>query len=174
MSGSAVEALRRARPTVIVIAGLAAACAYSFTSGLPSHIRTVAVPLFANETTEYGIAEEVTERVVNGLVRDGTLRVVSDETEASALIEGTVRSYSEEAYTYDRQEAVEQQIIRITVGIRFYDQVRDEVIWESERVFGSAIYSNAADAAATAREDGLGEAIQQLVDEILAGIVAGW
>ncbi len=173
MSGSAAERVRF-RLWALFLLALLGGCAYSFTSGLPGHIKTVAVPLFANETSEYGIAEEVTERLVAALVRDGTLRVIPGESEATAIIEGTVRAYAEEAYTYNRQEAVEQQIIRITVGIRFYDQVREEVIWESERVFGSAVYASGAAAEDEDRTTGLAEAIQQVVDEILSGIVAGW
>ncbi len=150
---------------------MTAGCAYSFTSGLPAHIKTVAVPLFANETNEFGIAEEVTEQLVAALVKDGTLRIVSEAGEADAVIEGTVRAYSEEAYAYDRDETVDQQIIRITVSIRFYDQVREEVIWESDRVFGSQTYPNEGP---DARDGGLEKAIGQVVDEILSGIVAGW
>ena len=147
------------------------ACAYSFSSGLPSHIRTVAVPVFANETSEFGVAEEITDQLVTALVRDGTLRVVSDETDASAVIIGTVRTYAEQPSGYTRDERVEQYSIRITITVRFYDQVRDEVLWESERVFGTSLYENRGP---EYRTNGRIAAIGQVVDEVLAGVVAGW
>jgi len=149
----------------------ASACAYSFSSGLPSHIKTVAVPLLANDTSEFGIAEEITDGLVAALVKDGTLRVVADEAEATSVLLGTVRSYSEETYEYTRDERVEQFIIRIGVQVRFLDRVNDEVLWESPQIFGSAVYDNTGP---DARAAGLEGAIALVVDEILSGIVAGW
>jgi hypothetical protein len=150
---------------------LLSSCAYSFSSGLPPHVKSVAVPLFANETNEFGVAEEVTDRLVAALVRDGTLRVVADENESDSVILGTVRAYAEEPFSYDSAEQVDQYIIRITVEVRFRDRVRDEVLWESSRVFASATYPNEGPAK---RTEGLEEAINLLVEEVLTGIVAGW
>ena len=53
---------------------------YSFSgSGLPSHIRTVAVPLFSNKSSEYGIKDDLTEGIIEALVSDGKLKVVRKE-----------------------------------------------------------------------------------------------
>jgi hypothetical protein len=150
---------------------LADGCAYSFSSGLPSHIKSVAVPLLANETTEFGVAEEITDQLVTALVKDGTLRVVADESDATSVLLGTVRAYSEETYEYTRDEQVDQLIIRIGVQVTFQDRVRDEVLWESPQIFGSAVYDNSGP---DARDAGLREAITLVVDEILSGMVAGW
>ena len=156
---------------MLLLGLLLAGCAYSFSSGLPAHIKSVAVPLFGNETNEFGVAEEVTDRLVSSLVRDGTLRVVADENEADSIILGTVRAYAEEPFSYDSAEQVDQYIIRITVEVRFRDRVRDEVLWESSRVFASATYPNEGP---DKRAEGLEAAINLLVEEVLTGIVAGW
>jgi hypothetical protein len=131
----------------------------------------VAVPLFANETSEFGIAEEVTDRLVRALVRDGTLRVVADENEASSVLWGTVRVYSEQPQSFDRNEEVQSFIIQITAEVRFQDRVRDEVLWESAAVTGSAVYPNEGP---DERQEGLESAIDLLVEEVLTGMVAGW
>ena len=156
---------------VLLMAVLIGGCSYSFTSGLPSHIKSVAVPLLANETTEFGVAEEITDQLVAALVKDGTLRVVADEADASSVLLGTVRTYSEETYEYTPDEQVDQLIIRIGIQVRFMDRVRDEVLWESPQIFGSAVYDNSGP---DARNTGLQEAMALVVDEILSGIVAGW
>jgi len=155
----------------LVILLVSGGCAYSFSSGLPPHIKTVAVQLLANETSEFGVAEEITERLVAALVKDGTLRIVADEAEATSVLLGTVRTYSEETYEYTRDEEVEQFIIRIGVQVSFHDRVKDEVIWESPQIFGSAVYDNTGP---DARTVGLQEAIDLVVEEILSGMVAGW
>ena len=85
MCGSVPDKNATVRIVIVSLLTLLSSCAYSFSSGLPSHIKNVAVPLFANETNEFGIAEEVTDRLVSALVRDGTLRVVVDESEATTV-----------------------------------------------------------------------------------------
>ncbi|MFC1559354.1 LptE family protein [Gemmatimonadota bacterium] len=171
MSGSVPDRRTVVRFMIIFLLTMVSSCAYSFSSGLPPHIKSVAVPLFTNETNEFGIAEEVTDRLVSALVRDGTLRVVADESEATSVILGTIRVYAEEPFSYNSNEEVDQYIIRITTEVRFHDRVRDEVLWESSRVFASATYENAGPAE---RTTGLAEAIDLVVEEILNGIVAGW
>lgn len=168
MSGSRPERLRGLLPLLLL---LVSSCAYSFTSGLPGHIRTIAVPLFANETSEFGVAEEITDQLSTAFVRDGTLRVVADENEASSVLYGTVRTYSEEAAGFTREERVERFNITIIVDVRFVDRVEDEVLWESSRVFGSATYENTGP---DQRRTGLEQAIDQVVQEVLNGVVAGW
>ena len=179
MSGSAPDRNPFARRLgLFPLLLLLTACAYSFSSGLPGHIRTVAVPLFVNETNEFGIAEEITDRLVASLVRDGTLRVVADENEADSALIGTVRIYTEEPFSYNRNEAVDQFIVRITAEVRFQDRVRDEVLWESSRVFASATFAaedpTGANSPTDLRDNGIEEAIDLLVEEVLTGIVAGW
>ncbi|MFO7769471.1 MAG: LptE family protein [bacterium] len=172
MSGSRPETqrilLRGLLPALLFLLG---GCAYSFTSGLPGHIRTIAIPLFANETGEFGVAEEITDQLSTAFVRDGTLRVVTDENEASSVLHGTVRTYSEEAAGFSREERVERFNITIIVDVRFVDRVEEEVLWESSRLFGSATYENTGP---DQRRTGLERAIGQVVQEVLNGVVAGW
>jgi hypothetical protein len=170
MSGSRPERFISRSLNALVLIALSG-CAYSFSSGLPGHIRTVAVPLFANETSEFGIAEEITDQLVAALVRDGTLRVVADEADASSVLWGTVRVYSEKPQSFDRNENVQSFIIQITVDVRFHDRVRDEPLWEASLLTGSAVYPNTGP---DDRATGLEEAIDQVVQEVLAGMVAGW
>ncbi|UCE05762.1 MAG: hypothetical protein JSW07_19560, partial [bacterium] len=44
---------------------------YSFSgSSLPSHIRTIAVPMFENRTTEFGVREDITDALINEFTQD--------------------------------------------------------------------------------------------------------
>ena len=69
----------------IGLAGVAGCtCRYSFSqSSLPSHIKTVAVPVFENETVEPGLQQEVTEAVSREFLNDSTLRIVPENEAAS-------------------------------------------------------------------------------------------
>src|SRR5688572_4653622 len=77
----------------VAIAILAAGCSYSPNpSSVPSHLKTVAIPMFENRTTEPSLEQEVTQAVVDRFVKDNHLRVVS-EGDADALITGAVSGY---------------------------------------------------------------------------------
>jgi hypothetical protein len=146
---------------------------YSFSgSGLPSHIRTVAVPVFENRTDEIGIREHLTDAITEVLVTDGRLRVVGPET-ADSIIEGTVVDYREQAYTYDRSENVQEYIVRIYVDVSYQDVRNRTVIWEEERMEGWGTY----DVSVSPPEDidtGRERAIAKLAEDILNKTLSGW
>src|SRR4029453_8442639 len=52
------------------------ACGYSFQGSLPSHVKTVAVPVFVNRTQEPAVESTITAAVVDALTRTGRLKVV--------------------------------------------------------------------------------------------------
>ena len=38
---------------------------YSLSGSLPSHIKSIAIPLLENQTAEFGLSEEITEGIIN-------------------------------------------------------------------------------------------------------------
>ena len=146
---------------------------YSFSgSGLPSHIRTVAVPLFGNQTTEYGIKEKLTDEIIDRLVKDGRLKVVGKE-DADSIISGLVVEYKNLAYTYDKSENVQEYIVHIYVGVSYQDVKNKKVIWEEERMEGWGTYDVQADSPED-EELGRERAIAKLAQDIINKTVAGW
>jgi hypothetical protein len=146
---------------------------YSFSgSGLPAHIRTVAVPVFGNQTDEIGIKENLTDAITEMLVTDGRLRVVGADA-ADSMIEGTVVDYKEQAYTYDRSENVQEYIVRIYVDVSYQDVKNRTVIWEEKRMEGWGTY----DVSVSPPEDvdvGRGRAIAKLAEDIVNKTLSGW
>ncbi len=143
---------------------------YSFSgSTLPSHIKSVAVPLFTNQTTEYGIADRLTESLINALVRDNTLKVVP-EGRADSVLRGSVVDYKKEAYTYDENENVKEYIVRVYVTASFEDLQKKKELWREERLEGWGTYLAQGETEADAQE----RAIAKLSDDLLNKIVAGW
>ncbi|MDH4267207.1 MAG: LPS assembly lipoprotein LptE [Deltaproteobacteria bacterium] len=71
-------------------------CGYHFQGGgtsLPPDIRSVAVPIFANSTTQTGIESEVTRALVDKFISAKRLSV-SGQNSADALLKGTVKSFT--------------------------------------------------------------------------------
>jgi hypothetical protein len=169
-----MRASRWFRLPVAGLACLSLCCGiYSFSgSGLPSHIRTVAVPVFENRTAEIGIRENLTDAVTEALVTDGRLRVVGPET-ADSIIQGTVIDYKEQAYTYDRSENVQEYIVRIYVDVTYQDVKNRTDIWEEKRMEGWGTY-DVSISPPEEIDDGRERAIARLAEDILNKTLSGW
>lgn len=157
---------------ILLLAVTASGCWHYSTSGslLPSHVKTVAVPLFGNETTwEYGIKERLTDGLIDGFTRDNTLRV-EDERSADSVIRATITAIKEVPFTYDREEQVQEYKIQIFLSVQFEDLKERKVIWEDDSMEGWGTYS----AEDEDWETGIDRAIEKLVSDIVDKTVAGW
>ena len=68
---------------------------------LPSELRTLAVPAFANQTQTYKIEQTLTAAVVQEFTTRTNYHVVSDPHAADATLRGTVTAASATPLTYD-------------------------------------------------------------------------
>ncbi len=143
---------------------------YSFSGSLAPHLDTVAVPLFTNQTAEFGVTEQLTDAIINEFTRDNTLKI-ADASTADILIEGEIVRINEQAGAFDQQETVTDYKVYITVNITCHDQVKKQVLWE-ERLTQWGIYEPTG--GIEARDEGISEAIDKLSEEILNKTVAGW
>jgi len=156
---------------LLVPGGFITGCShYSVSGSLPSHIKVAAVPLFENETVEPGIVQEVTETVINAIISNGAMKVVG-ESQADAVVNGTIMNVRDEADTYSRSEQAKQFKIRIFADVRFFDRRKNRVIWEEKGMEGWARYDASSP---SAREDAKKEALKMLANLIIDKTVAGW
>ena len=162
----------RAGLLIILMALAVYGCWYYSTSWslLPSHIKTVAVPLFRNETTwEYGIKERLTDAVISAFTQDNTLRVESQRS-ADAVIRASIVAIKEIPFTYDREEQVQEYKIQMFLNIQFEDLKERKIIWEEESMEGWGTYSTDDEE----WQDGIDRAIEKLASDIVNRTVAGW
>jgi len=150
----------------------AAGCAYGFSGGgLPTHIRTVAVLPFSNETASPEITKEVTEALREGLGRRLGLRDASEE-KASAIARGTIVRYEIDvpvAYSANPQQATAtRRKLQIVVDVELYDQVTGKTIWTKKGIIGEGEYAERAEA------EGRKQAIGKIVNEVIEGAQSQW
>ena len=110
---------------------LLAGCGYGTRGNLPSHIKTVAVPIFKNRTLEPGVESAITSWVVNAFSSGGRVRVVP-LAEADAILEGEVVGYSLEGVAFDRSSIVRAYRLRLTLNVEFRDVKRSAMLWRQE------------------------------------------
>ncbi len=156
----------------VALAVTASACAYGFSGGgLPTHVRTVAVIPFSNETASPEITREVTDALREGLGKRLGLRDASEE-KASAIARGTIVKYEIDvpvAYSADRNQATAtRRRLQIVVDVEIYDVVLGRTIWQKKSIMGEGEYSERFEA------EGRKQAINRIVNEVIEGAQSQW
>ncbi len=149
---------------------LTSACGvYSFSGSGVSGVKTIAVPLFDNQTEQYGIREDLTAKIADRYVQDNTLKVVNEKI-ADSILRGTITKYTREAYTYDENENIKEYIVRIWVNAVFEEKKNNKTLWKEDNLQGWGIYS-----AQDETEDlGKQRALDKLAEDIVNKTVKGW
>jgi len=167
--------VRRLIGAGLLLGALANGCGYTVSSVLPAHIKTVAIPTFGNNTVEHGLADDITQSLINGFQADRRLRIVR-ERDADSILRGTVLAYRNRVYSYTSQEIATSYEILLTVQVVYRDVIKSRDIWKEDQMTVRTTYnvtqvgSQPAQTEVDARKD----AVQKLTDQIVSRTVQGW
>jgi len=159
---------------LILLLSLGASCGfYSFksTAGGTS-FKTIAVPLFDNQTQEYGIREILADSIANRIVRDNSLKIVP-ENQADVILRGSITKYERAVHTFDRAENVKEYIVRIFVKVALENTKAKKSEWEEPNLLGWGIY-NVIISPPETEDDGKTKAITKLSEDIVNRTVKNW
>ena len=155
---------------VIVLLALLSCSPYSFSgSSVPGHIKTIAIPLLENNTAEFGLTEQVTDALLDDFIKENILQIV-DQKDSDSVMRGTILKVSDVPYTFDENEEVQEFRVTISAKIIWYDNLNRINIFEGN-INGWGVY------AASTPEDrieGLDDAVERLVTEVLNQTLSGW
>ena len=141
---------------------------YSFSGSSASNIKSVAVPIFQDQTSEFGIKEKLTDKAIQEFTRDNTLKV-TDRRNADSVINGKILRVYDQAGAFSSDETVQDIRISIIVAVQYYDLKKRKVIWEEE-ISQWGVF----DPDSQGRDDGIDEAVAKIASEILNKTVSGW
>ena len=154
----------------------ASGCGYTLKTAVPSHIKTLAIPVFANNSVEFGLADEVTQSLVEGFLQDRHLRIVS-ERDANAVLRGTILSYQNRVFGYTRQERATEYEVVLVVQVSLRDVVKNRDLWKEDALAVRTTYNvspvGTGDVART-ESDANKDVIQKLSDQVVSRTVQGW
>jgi len=153
---------------LLLISFLASCGPYSFSGATTGGIETVYIPVFENETIEYGLGEELTTKITSAIVADNTLKVV-DQNDADAFISGKVISYKKSSETYNIQDQVQEYRVDVAVNVSFV-KPNGDVIWEEPRISSFGVY----EAETETEDEGKTEALEKLAEIIVNRTVRNW
>jgi hypothetical protein len=146
------------------LAFAASACGYSFRSQLPEHLKTIYIPTFNNETSEFQLTQNLTDQLTNEFLSRSRLRPGTEDT-ADAELKGTITGFSERAVNFESGSEVTvftRQVV-ITLDVQLVDRVENKVMWSNPNLseFGEFTDSEG-------REQGVERAVVKLAEEILS------
>ena len=160
------------RLALLLLVASLTGCLYGFAGGgLPTHIRTVAVMPFDNETTTPELPRELQEALRQGMQSRLGLRD-APEDRASAVVRGTVTRYELDipvGFSANPNQATSaRRRLRVLVDIEIVDQVTGKVLWQKTGVSAEGEYADRGEA------EGRKQAIERIVTEIIEGAQSQW
>jgi hypothetical protein len=150
-----------------------ACCAYSFTgSSVPEHLRTIAIPVVQDRSGAgiSGLRELLTQELITQFIDDNSLQV-TERSQADAVLECTIVSYTDAPSIVAAGESVEQRRVTITVQVIYKDLVKRINVFDKR-------FSNYGDyksgTTESLRTEASNTAVNKIAEDILLAVVSGW
>jgi outer membrane lipopolysaccharide assembly protein LptE/RlpB len=128
---------------VLLAVSLLGACGYNFRgkqNNLPSDVRTIAIPVFENQTGELRIERVFTDETIFQFTRSQMLRVVS-EGQADVILKGTIKKAETEDISLTKGSTSLQRRITITVAAQLMRRSNGDILWENRDLAKNATYN---------------------------------
>lgn len=120
---------------VIILTIGEAACGYRFVgqeTNLPGDIKTLAIPLFANQTDQLGLESEITQALRERFISSKRL-VIREEKSADLLLKGKVKSFNTTSVAVTKGLLVTSGYrAMITIEITLKRLQDGQVLWKDE------------------------------------------
>ena len=158
---------------LLVVLGLfyMSGCAYySFKGSLPSYIKTIAIPLFDNQTPDPGVPETLNQLLTSEFIKDNTLKVV-DESRADLLLSGTILPIRLQPAVVRQGEEVAEDKLIVSVKVKCEDVKSSKVLFQKTFQQYSPLDASAG---LEERNQAINDALQLIAEDILNATLGAW
>ena len=161
-------------PVWIAVAFAVLGCAsdYSWRSRVPERMRSVAVPVFRNESDITGLGSAAARQLLREFQREGTFRI-ADKDDCALGIQGVVRKSAVSTAGYDRGTGMRLSNCDLSadVEISVVDKTSGRLLVENRRYTAKTTFIENGDHL-TAKRDASGrlaeDLARQVVDDVLS------
>ncbi|MFL5578077.1 MAG: LPS assembly lipoprotein LptE [Gemmatimonadaceae bacterium] len=145
---------------------------YGFSGGgLPSHVKTLAVLPFENQTPSASLQQELVASMRREMERRLGLRD-APEARADAIVRGTLVRYDVDvpiSFTADPNQATTaRRMLQVTVDVELVDSRSGKALWQRKGLVAQGEYSESEES------EGRRRAIERVVNEVIEGAQSQW
>ena len=156
----------------LVLLGLTACIPYGFTGGgLPSHIRTVAIIPFENQTATPELSRELAD-TLRARLRDRLGLREATEAKANAIVRGTIQRYETDipiAFSANNRQATSAgRMLQLVVDLEMVDQVTGKTLWQRKGLLAEGQYEERGEAT------GRRIALERIITTLIEGAQSQW
>jgi hypothetical protein len=157
-------------PALILAAAASLGCGvYTFSPAGKSNIQAIAVERFENKTTEFELADRMTDLVIDAFLADGTFKVVSAEN-ADATLSGVLARYDRKPFEYFENDVVLSYSVTLTFDIALTNPSdNDTEIWR-ETMIQEGVYL----VDGQTEQEGQNIAVERLIVSIVNRTTKSW
>ncbi len=149
-------------------------CGYSLVgtgSALPPHVKSIAIPLFTNSSSEPLIHRELTDAVRQAFINDNRLKVASKKR-GSLLLTGNLKSYELKPVAFTGRDVAQEYWVLLGVDVKVYDQAKKKIyLEENYQTKWNYIAPQDVTNAEEARQEALREAYRDFANRVLSQII---
>ncbi|MBO8131742.1 MAG: LptE family protein [Candidatus Marinimicrobia bacterium] len=147
---------------------------YSFKGTIPPHIKSIAIQTFDNQTGEFNIEQDITEKVRRYFIQENILKV-RDEDNSDSILSGRIVSIRDEPLIYEdtpQGEEVTEYRLTISLSIEWYDRINDKVLLKKQ--FSKYADYDPSGLTENTREKAIESAVMQICEDIMNNILGIW
>ena len=159
---------------ILSVVLLVSACftPYGFAGGgLPTHVRTVAIIPFENQTPSAELQRELVDAMRREMERRLGLRD-APENRAHAIVRGTITRYEPDvpvAFSADpNQSTAARRRVQIVLDVEIVDQTTGKTLWQRKGLSADGEYPERGEA------EGRRQAISRIVNSVIEGAQSQW
>ena len=145
-------------------------CWYSFSGALPSHLNSIAIPLFDDRTAYPNIRENLSNKVIDTFIADNRLKVTNEDM-ADLILTGTISSINEQAATVGAGEVVTEYDVVVSVRVKCEDLKLAKVLFDKTIQHRGRM---PADGGIEERDQAIEEALELITEDILNATFSIW
>ena len=118
-------------------------------NSLPTHLKTISIPVFKNSSSQPEIHRELTSAVLEAFISDGRLKVAK-KGNADLVMDATLVFYQKRNVSFGSQDLVSNIIVEVEIDLTITDQIKNKIFMK-EKFKTQWDYKSTSDIAATER-----------------------
>lgn len=115
---------------LVGLLALGSGCGYRLSgtgSSLPPHLKTIAIPVLKNRSSEPTIHPRLTNTIRRAFLTDGRLKLEDDPNKANLVLKGVLSFYDIRAVAFDANDRAIEYWVYLGIEVEVWDRVKKKI-----------------------------------------------